>query len=399
MLDEQQQPLLPPTTRHSVVLKDGRNLAYYTFDTVDDSVADATDEDDKNINDKPQQPKHRDKKHPVLYVHGWPSTGVESQLCARHVMAAGCELFAIDRPGMGFSDPYPPPPAATPSSVASVTDGDDDNDDDDDDASNNTDDDGALQNLQISVNDTWEFVENQLGSYDEFSIIGVSGGGAFTLALLASWLERAKQTKQRNKIPKLRSVAVVAGVCASAGTDNMADENKQLVDAVASCPTSTTSRGFFRFMLSIPSAMVSYLPTRWVAALIPTKNLPQVDKDILAANDGQMKTKVVELFQLGFRQGSLGAYNDACISLRANHAFETVLKDVYSSSDNNHLPVVGIFQGDLDVNVPASHAVYMHEEIFSDKATLKRYKDMGHFSIVNRKAEEIAQFVVSSRSQ
>ena len=44
---------------------------------------------------------------PVLYFHGWPSCRIEARLIHEAAVASGARLVAVDRPGIGLSDPRP----------------------------------------------------------------------------------------------------------------------------------------------------------------------------------------------------------------------------------------------------------------------------------------------------
>merc|ERR1719222_114937 len=78
------------SVEHSLLLKDGRTLAYHTFPATSE-----TKQDDDDL-------------HPVLYFHGYPGCGLEAGIaCAPSVAKAGGRIYAIDRPGMGkISSPY-----------------------------------------------------------------------------------------------------------------------------------------------------------------------------------------------------------------------------------------------------------------------------------------------------
>jgi pimeloyl-ACP methyl ester carboxylesterase len=90
--------------------------------------------------------------HPVFYFHGFPSCRLEPAIS--HVSAArkGIRLIALDRPGIGNSDPAP------------------------------------LVSLARSVNDVTACADAM--GIDRFSVMGGSGGGPYALACARKWPER-----------------------------------------------------------------------------------------------------------------------------------------------------------------------------------------------------------------
>jgi len=87
-----ESPSSPPKPiRHSHILKNtnGRRiLSYYTF---------ATGLEESELQGH----------HPVIYLHGFPGSGVEGSLLANAAEKAQCRLYGIDRPGFGYSSPSP----------------------------------------------------------------------------------------------------------------------------------------------------------------------------------------------------------------------------------------------------------------------------------------------------
>jgi hypothetical protein len=113
--------------------------------------------------------------------------------------------------------------------------------------------------------------------------------------------------------------------------------------------------------------------------------------------------------------GNPGVYDDAMIVMLAGYFHEKVLRKYYywhcdndndndsnnnSNSNNNNnddLPTVGIFQGGLDVNVPPSHARFLHEYIFHKRSKFFGYDDLGHLSTVAGKSEDYAVFATTRK--
>ena len=205
---------------HSLQLKDGRILTYHTFPKAeygnDEDTDISADVDNNSIAIKQE-------RHPVLYFHGCPGCGLEGgAVSALSVARAGGRLFAVDRPGMGkMSSPY--------------IHHDNDNND------------NAPDNLDTFVENIWELIEDR--GWNDFSVIGVSGGGPYTLALLASYLERRQRQRKLNEkedgginntattaatnakvssCARLRNVCLVGAICASAGLDGAKKEIVQL---------------------------------------------------------------------------------------------------------------------------------------------------------------------------
>merc|ERR1719313_1557635 len=103
-------------------------------------------------------------------------------------------------------------------------------------------------------------------------------------------------------------------------------------------------------------------------------------------------------------QGWRGIYDDAMILLKPEQRHEDFLRKLYETTatttkddDDDDLPSIGIFQGGLDVNVPPSHAQYLHESIFHKRSKLFRYEELGHFSTCMGKATEFASFATAAR--
>jgi esterase/lipase len=133
-----------------------------------------------------------------------------------------------------------------------------------------------------------------------------------------------------------------------------------------------------------------------VLKLIPTKHLPEVDKASFA--DPAFGDYMIKCIKSSFRQGANAAVLEANILYYPEQGFETTLKKRYqkivAEGDTDSLPRVAIFQGGLDVNVPPSHAEYIHKEWLSETAKLVRYQDLGHISMIIQKADEYSQFAV-----
>jgi len=64
-----------------------------------------------------------------------------------------------------------------------------------------------------------------------------------------------------------------------------------------------------------------------------------------------------------------------------------------NTSQDTSTPRVGLFHGHLDVNVPPSHSQYVHENVLGgrEEIYLTEYKNMGHLSLVVKKADAILE--------
>mmetsp|Transcript_51804 Transcript_51804/g.76781 ORF Transcript_51804/g.76781 Transcript_51804/m.76781 type:complete len:399 (+) Transcript_51804:29-1225(+) len=386
---------------HSLELKDGRLLAYHTFPKTEE----ASDGDETNGsvsnrrldegNDKRGQP------HPVLYFHGFPGCGLEAgATCALSVAQAGGRLYAIDRPGMGkTSSPY----AVRHVDVV-------DNNNGDCEGIHKSSNDGNLDALVESI---WELIENLC--WVEFSIIGVSGGGPYALAMLASYLEKRKREQQppsehnteessRAACARLRNVCLVGAVCISAGLDGIKTGLDSMVPWVANASASRWSRLRLKIMAvsmgAVFNTLMPMLPLSWAMTLNAngSKNLPTADQEWMS-DEKNIRPYLSMLQSMAVRGGYPGIYDDEMIVLRSNHSHEEVLRRHYgndANSGSDDLPAIGIFQGDSDVNVPLSHAQFLHKSIFRERSELFRYDDLGHVSMIAGKSKEYAAFATAT---
>lgn len=357
---------------HSLRLRDGRILAYHTFPMAEE--------------------KRQEGLHPVLYFHGYPGNGPEAGMtCAHSVAHHGGRLYAIDRPGMGkTSSPYS-------TNITNTKNGNENKNSD--------------TNLDIFIDNVWELVEDQ--EWEEFSIIGVSGGGPFTLALLSSYLHiRQSEMGEGSLRARLRNVCLVGAVCMSGGTDGMKDEIKNLADLVEECQVSKWSRFKLGAMAASSGPIFNYLiptlPLSWNLYLssFQHKTMPPPDQEWMS--DGSNIGPFLSLNRHLMAQGGYpGTYDDAMIALRAGHSHEEMLGKFYGRPVTNEirndgesdLPMVGIFQGEMDNSVPPSHARYMHETIFQKRSKLFEFEGLGHVSMISQKSEEYAAFATATRKE
>jgi len=174
-------------------------------------------------------------------------------------------------------------------------------------------------------------------------------------------------------------------------------------------PSSAMSRAQLRVTSASTAALLNYafpvLPSSWMTSLYGSlnKDAPECDRRFLA-NDGKVLPYLNSLKYCAAQGGNPGVYDDLMIVLRPRQEHEETIRRIYCNSDNDDddhgcnykddLPAVGIFQGDLDVNVPSSHARYMHESIFGQRSKLFTYDDLGHLSMIGGKSDDYAAFAV-----
>lgn len=352
------------SAEHSLILKDGRTLAYHIFGE-----------------------ELQKDSHPVLYFNGFPGCGKEAGIaCAPAIAKYGGQVFAIDRPGMGkTSSPYGSAANNKKDPKGEAKDMSD-----------------ADSNLDTFMGNVWELVEDQ--GWEEFSVVGVSGGGPYTLALLASYLQQRRMDKSKT-VARLRNVCLVGTLCLSAGEEGLKEELVQLHATVEKAQTSK----WYRFQLATLCAsmgpaynyLVPYMPLSWMKYLISlgNKTSPPADREFMSREENI--APFVEMIGTMAAQGGYpGIYDDAMILLRANQPHEDVLRKIYGSKhDDNDLPSIGIFQGQSDANLPPSHAEYLHKSIFHEQAQVFRYEGLGHESTIMGEPDDYAAFATAERKK
>ena len=362
---------LPSPIRHSHTLPDGRLLAYYTFAT---GVEEA------------QLQSH----HPVLYFHGFPGSGVEATICANAAVGANCQIIGIDRPGFGWSSPSP----------GGAADWDDP--------------DGYMQGF---VADVWDFV--RVMGWETLSIIGVSGGGPFALAMLDSYLKSKLASKDdakgglANNSCNLEAVSIVCGIFCPAGPDGMMPSNKKLV-SIASLQGWKSSLAYFGLLvlLTFQRFVLLHILLRFFSekrllemASSMMTDLPEVDRNIFTDDEAVGRAFLNDAKE-ALRQGPGPFTREAKVVFNNAVYFEESLRDNWAkmknaaqtkkgrnTSQDTSIPRVNLFHGHLDVNVPPSHSRYVHENVLGggEEIYLTEYKNMGHLSLVVKKADEILE--------
>jgi len=319
----------PEPVRHSLLLPDGRCLAYYVFPAKDPSTA-----------------------YPVLFMHGFPGSGVGGSLCAREVALAGGQLFSVDRPGVGYTDPLTK----------------------------------AEYSFEACCNDVWELVKT-LG-WVRFAALGVSGGGPHVMALVASYLERRKKNLST---VVLERAAVIGGVCCSAGTEGMMPLYVHMCNIIRDYHRSWWPRFQVMFITTATYVLFRFLPPFLIGMAVPAR-----DKKLLKDNQNYVKLMVSKA-RTALRQGSAGTAGEGLRCFGVNHNWEKTLHEYYGSVRKD-LPLIDIFHGGRDDIVPLSHAYYMHEKVFGKRSTLHIYDDLGHVSLATDQVQSYVKLLVTSHN-
>ena len=185
---EKNEKIVPKAIRHECLLPDGRTLSYYTF---------------------AKESTNHNELHPILYIHGFPGCGLEGAMCALEAEKKKCRIYSVDRPGFGHSDPLPPTGYNSPVST-----------------------------IEGFVRDMWDFI--RFKKWKSFSIVGVSGGGVFTLALIESYLNHKYKMKTMKKVHSsslplvhLEAVSIIGGLCCTTGVEGMMKNNKEAFKSVS----------------------------------------------------------------------------------------------------------------------------------------------------------------------
>jgi len=330
-------------THHKLKLSSGRTLSYYIF---------RNERDESN-----------EEPYPILYFHGFPGSGIEGGLLTA-TASQKIKIIAPDRPGFGNSDP--PLPAHEDSE----------------------------QYIHTFVQSVWELVKHEKLAH--FSIIGVSGGGPYTLAFLASYLKE----EQNRQSFRLEAVSIVAGAYFPAGVDDMMRTNQQIYQlSTKAAKGSIMARAILRISTSINYYILQIPKLDSFMRILPMfKDLPQSDRDVMMKED--VFGLLMEDVKTAYLQGSSSFVTEAIALFRDDMPFEEDLKENYSSDQFNtsrHFPKVSIFHGLKDVNVPVAHSRYVHEKIFNKSSSLFEYPEIGHISLVVEKSHEYISSVLPNK--
>lgn len=267
---------------------------------------------------------------PVFYFHGYPGSRLEAALIDEESKHLEVRLIGIDRPGMGLSDYQ----------------------------ENRT-----LLDFPDDVVELAEYLE-----LDEFTVLGVSGGGPYALACA-------------HKIPSesLSGCAVVAGSGPYHMTkDGLSQGDKNMLFIAKHVPWLLRLLLWYQFGRNVAD------PGWWEKNYSQlAAGLPEPDEKVFL--DPRVKNRIIDKTREAFLQGSKGLVHDF---------------KLYSESwgfDPSEIPVetrVLIFHGELDKNVPISYSRTISEQIPNCKS--KFYHDEGHLSLLVNRFEEIVNSLLEA---
>lgn len=251
---------------------------------------------------------------PVYYFHGSPTCRLEAVSAATAARTHGFEVFSIDRPGHGASSQFP-----------------------------------SEYNIARWADDIAAFADVQ--NHPNFGVIGVSGGGPYTLACAA-------------RIPSRLSFAYdLAGWVPVYESKRLSDV-LPLLDRIASviAPRATPlvhlALGFFGFM-------VKRLPSQVLSCML-SASMAESEKQYL--KDFAYDVKVI--FTEAFAQGAQGPAQDARLQY-TDWGFR--ICDVQYP--------VRFFHGLEDHVVPYEFAKYKHEN--TANSTLRTFQGAGHLFMLH----------------
>jgi pimeloyl-ACP methyl ester carboxylesterase len=278
----------------SVTLSDGRTLAYAEYGDPSGS--------------------------PVFYFHGFPGSRLEPSVSRDAMSRLGLRVIAADRPGFGQSDPKPGRRIVDwPADVAELAD--------------------ALE-------------------LPRFAVMGVSGGGPYSLACA-------------HEIPdRLTQAAVVCGVGpfdAEGATTGMNTMNRILFGSARY--TELLPRLFMAFM----ARAIRKDPAKAMQQMI--SRMPEPDRAVLSS-PGFMD-EFAKGASESFRQGVRPAGYEASLYAR-DWGFR--LGDIERE--------VHLFQGELDVNVPPVMGRWQANALRNCRARF--YPEEGHISLLVNQLGDIA---------
>lgn len=144
--------------------------------------------------------------------------------------------------------------------------------------------------------------------------------------------------------------------------------------------------------------MTKVVSPSFLLKISATKELPVPDQE--AMFNPQVSEFMMSILYLALRQGYSAAVSEACILFRKKQSFEDSLKRHYEQPNRqDYYPRISIYQGDLDVNVPKSHATFISHDLLAGTPNLVEHPDLGHLSLVLTEASAYSRFAVSSESK
>ena len=261
---------------------------------------------------------------PALNCHGGPGSRLEPGLGAREAGAAGIRGIGIDRPGYGLSTPLPGRSIAdwVPDGLA------------------------VLDALGI----------------DRCTVVGVSTGGAYALALAALAPERVDAVMLMCALTDMRWPEARAEM---GGLEDATGAIWDVADREAALAHATELWGEDGLKQFAQAAEL-------LAATQDGSVAPLAPADMALFTDGEFLTAMLELMRDAFARFGAQGYADDRIADGPQHGWESF--DVAAV----RCPVT-ILHGTADTVVPVAHAHHTAELI--PQAELRTVDGLGHFSI------------------
>jgi pimeloyl-ACP methyl ester carboxylesterase len=264
---------------------------------------------------------------PVIYCHGFPASRLESRLVAPAALRTSARIIAPDRPGYGGSDWK------------------------------------AERTLLDWPDDVAELADG-LG-LERFSVLGVSGGGPYALALAHRLRERVE------------AVAIVCGlgpVCLPEALSPMHWPARLGFSTANTAPW--LNRLFYGGVLG---QLLRHRPEAALALLTVGAN--EADRRVLSRPE--VRAIVCAALREGLRQGTRGALLDMALLARE-----------WSFDPAEIKAPVSFWHGDADATVPVSHTRLVAARL--PRARVRILPGEGHFSLPIEHAREILETLLHS---
>ncbi|WP_460724183.1 alpha/beta fold hydrolase [Nocardia heshunensis] len=257
---------------------------------------------------------------PVLYCHGVPGTHLEGEAFDEAGLAAGVRVIAVDRPGMAQSSlPAGERVADWVTTVAALAD-----------------------RLEL----------------ERFSVIGVSGGGPYALAIAAGLPDRV------SGVALVSAPAPVEVQADAADLDPVARKRRRGLNVLRRVP-------FLVHPMAVEMSMV-IRRNKGVAGLVA--QMAAVDRDRVEG-DAELTAKLEANLRSSFEQGSRGFATDIRLVFTRDWGFS--LAEVRAP--------VQIWHGDADGNVPADDALSLAAAL--PRSSTHIVAGAGHLLFVDRAAD------------
>jgi pimeloyl-ACP methyl ester carboxylesterase len=302
--EKTQAELHQESTAHMVTLPNGRKLAYTTYG---DKIG-----------------------FPVLYLHGFPGSRLEGQIWHESGVELGARIIAVDRPGVGHSDPQPRR--------------------------------SVLSHAQDLIH-----VAAQL-DLEAYSVIGTSGGGPYALAC-----------GHMHSPDALKSVALVCGMgSAEIGTEGMSRANQVLFWCFRNAIWVARLIGWLS-ALNLSLLSDDFL-IRTTEKRLKSSRLPDKDKEVLG--DSTFFRSLLRSSRQFFLQGPRSFAEEGRI-LASPIGFDLGTVQV----------PIELWYGLQDQNVPVRIGEAITEQLSASGARL-RLKDETHLSMIKNCQKDVLKGVL-----